>query len=162
MARPHSRFKSSVWYIEYNYQEDVPKPLRISEHLPIFALMKPRLLLIVALSLLLSCARTPSPEPFLAPVFEQVSIDESAPGEVTVSCRMSSMRQITECGATVSTSEGQPEEEWETVFGSIKGNDTFTVTLQDLQPGTTYTYRLFIGNGRTRTSSARNYYTVPE
>ena len=109
-----------------------------------------------------ACTRTPSPEPFLTPVFEQVSIDESVPGEVTVSCRMSSMRQITECGATVSASEVQPEEEWETVSGILEGNDSFTVTLQDLQPGTTYTYRLFIGNGRTRTSSARNYYTVPE
>lgn len=109
-----------------------------------------------------ACTRTPSPEPFLAPVFEQVSIDESAPGEVTVRCRMSSMRQVTECGATVSTSEGQPEEEWETVSGSIKGSDTFTVTLHDLRPGATYAYRLFIGNGRTRISSARNYYTVPE
>lgn len=109
-----------------------------------------------------ACTRAPSPEPFLTPVFEQVSIDESVPGEVTVSCRMSSMRQITECGATVSTSEVQPEEEWETVSGILEGNDSFTVTLQDLQPGTTYAYRLFIGNGRTRTSSARNYYTVPE
>lgn len=109
-----------------------------------------------------ACTRTPSPEPFLTPVFEQVSIDESVPGEVTVSCRMSSMRQITECGATVSTSEEQPEEKWKTVSGSFKGNDTFTVTLQDLQPGTTYTYRLYIGNGRTLSTSARNYYTVPE
>ena len=109
-----------------------------------------------------ACTRTPSPEPFLAPVFEQVSMDESVPGEVTVTCRMSSMRQVTECGATVASAEGQPEEEWETVSGSFKGNDTFTVTLHDLQPGATYTYRLFIGNGRTRTSSARNYYAVPE
>lgn len=98
----------------------------------------------------------------MTPIFEQVSIDESVPGEVKVSCRMSSMRQVTECGATVSTSEVQPEEEWETVSGIMEGNDSFTVTLQDLQPGATYTYRLFIGNGRTRTSSARNYYTVPE
>lgn len=131
--------------------------------------MNPKLLLhhisylALPMALLISaCTRTPSPEPFLMPVFEQVSIDESAPGEVTVSCRMSSMRQVTECGATVSTSEGQPEEEWETVSGSIKGNDTFTVTLHDLRPGATYAYRLFIGNGRTRTSSARNYYTVSE
>ena len=162
MARPHSRFKASVWYIEYNYQEDVPKPLRISEHLPIFALMKPRLLLIVALSLLLSCARTPSPEPFLTPEFEQVLLDEHVPGEVTITCRMSSMEQITECGMYYTADLEQPEEKWRGESGTRVGEDSFAVALKDLSPGATYTYRLFIGNGRTRTSSARNYYTVPE
>lgn len=114
-------------------------------------------------SLLVSaCTRTPSPEPFLTPVFEQVSIDESVPGEVTVSCRMSSMEQITECGMYYTADLEQPEEKWRGESGTRVGEDSFAVALKDLSPGATYTYRLFIGNGRTRTSSARNYYTVPE
>lgn len=124
--------------------------------------MKPRLLLIVALSLLLSCTRTPAPEPFLTPEFEQVLLDEHVPGEVTITCRMSSMEQITEYGMYYTADLEQPEEKWRGVSGTRVGEDSFAVALKDLAPGATYAYRLYIGNGRTRTSSARNYYTVPE
>jgi hypothetical protein len=124
--------------------------------------MKQRTLFLAALCLLLSCTRTPSPEPYLTPSFEQVSIEEGEPGMVTFSCRMSAMEQITECGILYSAEGEQPEEEWTRVPGTRVEKDSFKVVLQDLLPGATYAYRLFIGNGRVESTSARNYYTVPE
>ena len=109
-----------------------------------------------------SCTHDPSPEPFLAPVYEQVSMDESVPGKVTFTCRMSSMGQIMECGMLYTADGMMPEEEWTRVAGTRMGEDTFKVELKDPVPGTTYAYRLFIGNGRVESTSARNYYTVPE
>ena len=117
---------------------------------------------LAALCLLLSCTRTPSPEPYLTPSFEQVSIEEGEPGKVTFTCRMSSMGQITECGMLYTADGALAEEEWTKVTGTVKGADSFKVVLQDLLPGATYAYRLFIGNGWVESTSARNYYTVPE
>ena len=109
-----------------------------------------------------ACTRTPSPEPFLTPTFEQVTVVEEMPGTVTLTCRMSSMGQITECGVLYTDDGELPEEKWARAAGARTGADSFAVVLQDLTPGATYAYRLFIGNGRTLSTSARNYYTVPE
>ena len=116
----------------------------------------------IIFAVLTACTRTPSPEPFLTPTFEQVTMVEETPGAVTFTCRMSAMEQITECGILYSAEGEQPEEEWTRVPGTRVEKDSFKVVLQDLLPGATYAYRLFIGNGRVESTSARNYYTVPE
>lgn len=121
--------------------------------------MNPKLLLLAALSLLLSCVRDPSPGAYETPRFEQVSLDESEAGVLTIRCRMSSMRQLTEFGARIAE---QPEENWKRIPGTPDGGESFTVRIGDIVPGRTYTYQLYMGNGRTETLSARNYYTAPE
>jgi len=111
---------------------------------------------------LTACARTPSPEPYLTPTFEQVTMVEETPGTVIFTCRMSSMGQITECGMFYTDDSEQQEEKWIRAAGARTGKDSFKVELKEMVPGTTYAYRLFIGNGRTLSTSARNYYTAPE
>ena len=96
------------------------------------------------------------------PEFEQVSLEEDGPGQVTFTCRMSSMAQITECGVYFTDDSEKAEVDWTRVAGEREGEDSFRVRLKGLMPDATYAYRLFIGNGRTESLSARNYYTVPE
>jgi hypothetical protein len=116
----------------------------------------------IIFAVLTACTRTPSPEPFLTPTFEQVTMVEETPGAVTFTCRMSAMGQITECGVLYTDDGEQPEEIWTRAAGTRTEEDSFKVELKELVPGTTYAYRLFIGNGRVESTSARNYYTVPE
>jgi hypothetical protein len=118
-------------------------------------------LLIVSL-LVTACTHDPSPEPFLAPVFEQVSMDESVAGEVTFTCRMSSMSQLTEYGLYVTTEWEESDSAWTKVQGTKTASDAFIVRMKEVEPGRTYAYRLYIGNGREEVQSATNYYTVPE
>lgn len=118
--------------------------------------------LLLAAVILAACSRDPSPEAFLAPVFEQVLLDERMTGEVTFTCRMSSMSQLTEFGLYVTVDWEGREDGWTQVRGTKTGGNTFSVCLKGLEPGRTYAYRLYIGNGREEVLSAANYYTVPE
>ena len=121
------------------------------------------LLTTVALSLT-ACSRDPSPEAFLAPEFEQVSLDEHVAGEVTFVCRMSSMSQLTEYGLYLAVGGGSGDggDGWRRVQGTKSGEESFRVCLKGLEAGKTYAYRLFIGNGRKEVRAATNYYTLPQ
>lgn len=121
-----------------------------------------RIFPLVFFLVLAACSRDPSPEAFLAPVFEQVSLDERMTGEVTITCRMSSMSQLTEFGLYVTADREGREDGWTQVRGTKTGGNTFSVCLKGLEPGRTYAYRLYIANGREEVQSAANYYTVPE
>ena len=122
--------------------------------------MKPLLSLLICF---MFCAcTTPRPEQFLMPTFEQVTIEEKALGEVTFVCRMSSMQQITGCGLYYAEAGDSAGDNLIKVPGVKSGEDSFSVSLQGLVPGATYTYCFYISNGRKEEKSSQNHYTVPE
>ena len=114
------------------------------------------------LILIVSDCTNPRSELFLMPTFEQVSIKERAAGEVTFVCRMSSMQQITECGLYYAEAGDAADDNLIKVPGVKSGEDSFSVSLQGLAPGATYTYCFYISNGRKEEKSSQNHYTVPE
>ena len=127
--------------------------------------MKSRFIIVlsaVLASVLLAaaCSQLP-PEKFLTPGFEDISIDDSDAAAVRFVCRMSSMSQLTEFGLDYTDTADEDDGEWERVYGERAGEDGFEVVLRNLAPGTTYRYRMFIGNGRDLRQSSTNYYTTP-
>ena len=116
---------------------------------------------VLASALLASACSQLPPESFLTPEFEEVSIDDSDPSAVRFVCEMSSMTQLTEYGLVYTDDPDSEESDWMLVNGTRKGDDCFEVVLYDLVPGTTYRYRMFIGNDRDLRQSATNYYTTP-
>ncbi|MBQ6082398.1 MAG: hypothetical protein IJS70_10740 [Bacteroidales bacterium] len=123
-----------------------------------------RLTYIYALALILvcsACTQTP-PEEFLTPEFEEVMIDGINPDAIVFTCKMSSMSQLTTYGLDYTCDWEADDAVWTRLGGVQTGGDRFEVILKDPAPGTTYCYRLFIGNGRDVMQSAQNYYTTPE
>ncbi len=123
--------------------------------------MRTRILLILIL-LACACNADPRPEDFLMPDFESVGINEGVQGEVTFVCRMSSMQQITGCGLYYAEAGDAAGDNLIKVPGVKSGEDSFSVSLQGLAPGATYTYCFYISNGRKEEKSPQNHYTVPE
>ena len=123
--------------------------------------MIPRLL-IPLFFLACACSADPRPDAYGMPEFEKVSISEGAQGEVTFTCRMSSMLQLTGYGLYYAKAADAEAGDWNKAPGDKTGDDTFSVSLGGLDPGATYTYCFYISNGRKETRSSSNYYTVPE
>lgn len=106
-----------------------------------------------------ACTHDPSPEPFRAPEFEQVTVEAAGEGAVVIGCRVSSMSQLTEYGMYFAPVEEEGRvPDWERVPGQKLGETGFSVRKDGLEVGVTYSYRLYLGNGRTEISSAQNYY----
>ena len=108
-----------------------------------------------------ACTQTP-PEAYLTPEFEEVTIDGSNPDAIVFICKMSSMSQLTEFGLDYTCDWEAADAEWTRIEGVRTEGDRFEVILENPTPGTTYCYRMFIGNGRDVMQSAQNYYTTPE
>ena len=106
-----------------------------------------------------ACSQLP-PERFQTPEFEEITIDDSEPAAVLFICKMSSMAQLTEYGLDYTDNLDSGEDGWLRINGNQTGNNCFEVTLRDLAPGTTYQYRIFIGNGHDVRQSSVNYYTT--
>ena len=124
--------------------------------------MRIRLIIAFACAILtVGCTQLP-PEEYLTPEFEEITIDSSDPAAVTFTCRMSSTKQITDFGLEYTDEMDAADVRWEQVAGTKTVGDSFVVILKDLAPGTTYCYRMYIGNGRDILKSAKNYYTTPE
>ena len=128
------------------------------------------------LSSLHSCLQDPSPDGFLVPQFSGISIDESVPGVVTFHCGVSSMEQISDfglyfttagtktagsktsavtkssatktAGTLVRPSSKAADPLWTRVQGTRDSDESFTVSIESLLGGATYSCRLYIGNGR--------------
>jgi hypothetical protein len=123
-----------------------------------------RIRLIIAFAsafLTASCTQAP-PAEYRTPEFEEITIDSSDPAAVAFTCRMSSMSQLTEYGLEYTDEIDAADARWKRVAGTKTSGDSFVVILKDLAPGTTYCYRMYIGNGRDILKSAQNYYTTPE
>ena len=106
-----------------------------------------------------ACTHDPSPEPFRAPEFEQVTVEAAGEGAVVIGCRVSSMSQLTEYGMYFALVEEEGRVAgWERVPGQKRDETGFSVRKDGLEAGVTYSYRLYLGNGRTEISSAQNYY----
>ena len=96
------------------------------------------------------------------PAFESVGISEGAQGVITFTCRMSSMLQLTGYGLYYSETAETELGNWRKAPGDKSGEDSFSVTLQGLAPGATYTYCFYISNGRKEERSSQNHFTVSE
>lgn len=119
-------------------------------------------LLLTLLLLACACSADPRPDAYGMPEFEMVSVREGAQGEVTFTCRMSSMLQLTGYGLYYAKADDAETSDWDKAPGDKTGEDTFSVSLGGLAPGTTYTYCFYISNGRKEARSSSNHYTVPE
>ena len=119
-------------------------------------------LLLTLLLLACACSADPRPDAYGMPEFEMVSVREGAQGEVTFTCRMSSMLQLTGYGLYYAKADDAETSDWDKAPGDKTGDDSFSVSLGDLDPGATYTYCFYISNGRKEARSSSNHYTVPE
>ena len=109
-----------------------------------------------------SCSLTPLPDDYPQPSFEQISLTEGSPGEMTITCRMTSLLQLTGYGIYYQEAGGSAGTEQIKVPGVQSGEDSFSVTLSGLTPGSTYTYSLYITNGRKEVQSSPNHFTLKE
>ena len=109
-----------------------------------------------------SCSLAPLPDDYPQPTFEQVSLTEGSPGEMTITCRMTSLLQLTGYGIYYREAGGNTGVDPLKVPGVQSGEDSFSVTLQGLTPGSTYTYSLYITNGRKEVQSSPNHFTLKE
>ena len=98
----------------------------------------------------------------MTPGFEEISINDAEPGAIVFTCKMTSMSQLTQSGLDYCGDLDSDAAGWTRVYGIATGADSFHVTVTGLAPGTTYCYRMFIGNGRDVLQSSQNYYTTPE
>lgn len=108
-----------------------------------------------------ACTQTP-PEAYLTPEFEEVTIDDNDSGGISFVCRMSSMSQLKEYGLDYTRDLDDTDAFWTRVNGIKTGVNTFEVLLDNLVPGATYCYRMYISNGKDVLQSAQNYFTTPE
>lgn len=120
--------------------------------------------ILFSLTLLLafSCSGRIAPDDYPQPSFEQVSLTQGAPGEVTIACKMTSLLQLTGYGVYYCEAGGYTGTDPVKVPGVQSGEDSFSVTLQGLTPGATYTYSLYITNGRKEVQSSPNHFTLTE
>lgn len=109
-----------------------------------------------------SCSLTPLPDDYPQPSFEQISLTEGSPGEMTITCRMTSLLQLTGYGVYYREAGGNTGADPLKVPGIQSGEDSFSVTLCGLTPGSTYTYSLYITNGRKEVQSSPNHFTLKE
>ena len=119
-------------------------------------------LLLTLILLVCACTADPRPDAYGMPEFEKVSISEGAHGEVTFTCRMSSMLQLTGYGLYYAKAADVEAGDWNKAPGDKAGEDAFSVSLGGLEPGATYTYCFYISNGHKEARSSSNHYTVPE
>ena len=124
--------------------------------------MRARHLLMFTIMTVFACTADPQPDAYGMPEFEKVSISEGVQGEVTFTCRMSSMLQLTGYGLYYAEAADAEAGDLNKAPGDKTGDNSFSVSLGDLDPGTTYTYCFYISNGRKEARSSSNHYTVPE
>ena len=124
--------------------------------------MKHCILYLTAIMLCASCVGRIAPDHYQMPSFEQVSMTEGAQGEVTIACRMTSLLQLTGYGIYYREAGGNTGADPLKVPGVQSGEDSFSVTLSGLIPGATYTYSLYITNGRKEVQSSPNHFTLKE
>lgn len=108
-----------------------------------------------------ACTQNP-PDAYLTPEFDEVTIDDSGSGGIRFVCRMSSMSQLKEYGLDYTRDLDDIDASWIRVSGVKTVGNTFEVILDNLVPGTTYCYRMYISNGKDVLQSAKNYFTTPE
>ena len=118
--------------------------------------------LFILLLLTFACTADPKPDAYGMPEFEKVSISEGVQGEVTFTCRMSSMLQLTGYGLYYAKAADAAAGDWNRAPGDKSGEDSFSVSLGGLEPGATYSYCFYISNGQKEARSSSNHYTVPE
>ena len=117
-----------------------------------------RIIPLILAALLAACVRDPSPEAFGKPEFKRVTVLPNE-GAVEVECQVTSMSQLTEYGMYFAPVEEDGRVAgWERIPGKKRDETGFTVRKEGLAAGTNYSYRLYLGNGRTEISSAQNYY----
>ncbi len=130
--------------------------------------LKGLILVLLAAVALRSCAPDPSPEAFLVPEISGITVDEGTPGAVEFRCNVSSMSQVAEYGlyfttAGTATKASSDIRSWTRVQGVRSGDeDAFSVRIDDLLGGATYSCRLFIGNGRVERLSEPLSYSAPD
>ena len=107
-----------------------------------------------------ACTVDPSPDAFREPVFGRVSVNEGVPGEVEFTCRVSPMSQVADCGLYYRVAGD--EAGWLKTPGVPAGADAFKVRLDNLAGGTSYSCRMYVGNGRTERLSDLFTYKVPD
>ena len=112
------------------------------------------------LSVLPSCTVDPSPEAYRVPEFGLVTVDESELGVVEFCYPVSPMSQVTDCGLYYR--EAGDEAAWLKAPGIHAGADTFKVRIDNLADGATYSYRLFVSNGRAERLSDPMTYVAPD
>lgn len=117
---------------------------------------------------LCSCVVDPSPEGYRVPEFDVITVDEGTPGAVEFRCRVSSMSQVADYGLYYTTDRVPAESSsdtrsWTRVQGFKSGDeDAFSVRIDDLLGGATYSCRLFISNGRVERLSEPLSYAAPD
>ena len=124
--------------------------------------MKPFFFLFITAILISNCCTAPLPDDYPQPSFEQISLTEGSPGEMTITCRMTSLLQLTGYGVYYREAGGNTGTDPVIVPGVQSGEDSFSVTLCGLTPGSTYTYSLYITNGRKEVQSSPNHFTLKE
>ena len=114
---------------------------------------------------LCSCVADPSPEGYRVPEFGSITVGEETPGAVEFRCQVSSMAQVAEYGlyfTTGSATKAAPDADWTKVQGTQSAEDAFSVRINDLLGGATYSCRLFISNGRVERLSEPLSYAAPD
>ena len=114
---------------------------------------------------LCSCVADPSPEGYRVPEFGSITVGEETPGSVEFKCQVSSMAQVAEYGlyfTTGSATKAAPDADWTKVQGRQSAEDAFSVRINDLLGGATYSCRLFISNGRVERLSEPLSYAAPD
>ncbi len=114
---------------------------------------------------LCSCVADPSPEGYRVPEFGSITVGEETPGSVEFKCQVSSMAQVAEYGlyfTTGSATKAAPDADWTKVQGTQSAEDAFSVRINDLLGGATYSCRLFISNGRVERLSEPLSYAAPD
>jgi hypothetical protein len=114
---------------------------------------------LVLMALLAACVHDPSPEAYGAPEVMRVSMDEREKGAVIFVCEVTSMSQLAEYGVYFAPLDDNGRVEgWERILGAKRDATHFAVRVTGLEAGKTYSWRLFLGNGRKETQSSQNYY----
>lgn len=129
--------------------------------------LKGLILTILAAMALRSCTADPSPEAYRVPEFDVITVDEGTPGSVEFRCRVSSMAQVADYGLYYTTDPAATKASgaisWTRVQGVKDGADNaFSVRIDDLLGGATYSCRLFISNGRVERLSEPLSYAAPD
>ena len=90
----------------------------------------------------------PDPGPMARPTVEEVTAEKGEGDlEVVITCRVSRMAGIKACGILFG------EEEMQSIPADNLADNLFSVSIGDLQFGTTYSYKAYIDSGRSKVFS---------
>ena len=115
-----------------------------------------RIINLLLLCMLTACVGDPSPVALTQPEILDVAAVVQEDGSVIFSCTMNDTRSLTDCGF-VYTAEGKDEG---TRLPAIISDERHFGAASSILPEGTYTFRAFVGNGRTVLESATKSFTI--